>query len=130
MNWEEEAGSLVTGGALGPVGQDLPWESAPPGPGPGAATLLLGDVAPRGSTWVHLRQASWSSARCQASVQLPLQRVGATLRAGLVVLGQGPGKCWKLHPAWEPVGALEHGRVIPRVLWIPGVSDVYLLLGT
>lgn len=52
--------------------------------------------------------------------RLPLQQVRLTLRANLVMLGRGPGKYWKLHPAWEPVGVLWHGRVILlRVLWIP-----------
>lgn len=110
--FELGGGGLVAGGALCPVGQDLRWESAPPGPGPGA--LLLSDAAPCGSEISPLELGaarSW----CEA----PLRQVGLTLRANLVMLGQGPGKYWELHPAREPVGVLEHGRVILRVLWIP-----------
>lgn len=49
----------------------------------------------------------------------------------LVMLGWGPGRCWKPRPAWEPAGVLCRGPVtLLRALRISCILNVYLLLGT
>lgn len=39
----------------------------------------------------------------EAGGTLPLLQVGLMLLADLITPGRGPGKNWKVRPAWEPV---------------------------
>lgn len=115
MGWEEEASGLVTSRTMRHSQQHLPQGSSLPAPDRGPSFSLRWSQAgqPGILSPLELRAVG-------AGVTLSLQQVRLTLQINLVMLGQGPGKYWKLHPAWEPVGVRRHGRVtLLRVLWIP-----------